>query len=68
MVGRLFAELTDKQLRRGVHRCVVALEKVIRGYLDDRSDNAEPFQWTTDADLILDRVRRNCSRISGTGH
>jgi hypothetical protein len=65
---RLFAELTNKQLHRGVFRSVVALEKAIRAYLDDRNDNAAPFQWTADADLILDRVRRNCPRISGTGH
>ena len=67
-VERLFAELTDKRLRRGVFRSVIALEKAIRVYLDERNDNAEPFQWTANADLILDRVRRACLRISGTGH
>ena len=67
-VERLFAELTDKRLRRGVFRSVIALEKAIRVYLDERNDNAEPFRWTANADLILDRVRRACLRISGTGH
>jgi len=62
-VERLFAELTGKRLRRGVFRSVIALEKAIRGYLNERNDNAEPFRWTANADLILDRVRRACLRI-----
>jgi hypothetical protein len=67
-VERVFAELTNKQLRRGVHRSVAALEGAIRSYLDNRNDDAKPFAWTADANLILGRVERHCQRISRTGH
>lgn len=67
-VERVFAELTEKQLRRGVHSSVRALEQAIRAYLDERNADATPFTWTADADLILGRVTRHCQRISRTGH
>jgi transposase len=67
-VERVFAELTNKRLRRGVHRSVAALEKAIGEYLHHRNDDAKPFAWTADADLILGRVERHCQRISRTGH
>ena len=34
LVGRWFAALTDKQLRRGVHRSTRELETAIRRYID----------------------------------
>lgn len=67
-VERIFADLTNKQLRRGVFTSVAALEKAIRSYLDERNADASPFQWTANADLILGRVKRACLRIPGTGH
>lgn len=67
-VERVFADLTSKQLRRGVFRSVASLEKTIREYLAARNADAKPFTWTADADLILGRVKRTCTRISGTGH
>lgn len=67
-VERVFADLTEKQLRRGVHRSTLALEQTIKGYLDERNADAKPFAWTADADLILGRVKRHCQRISKTGH
>ncbi len=67
-VERVFADLTTKQLRRGVFRTVASLERTIRAYLHERNSDAKPFQWTADADLILGRVKRACLRTSGTGH
>jgi transposase len=67
-VERIFADLTEKQLRRGVHRSTLALEQTIKSYLNERNADAKPFTWTADADLILGRVRRHCQRISKTGH
>ena len=67
-VERVFADLTQKQLKRGVHRSTAALEQAIRNYLDERNADARPFQWIADADLILSRVKRHCQRISRTGH
>jgi transposase len=67
-VERFFAEITEKQIRRGVFRSVAALEKAILEYLAAHNENPKPFVWTAGADLILDRVKRVCERISNSGH
>jgi transposase len=68
LVERLFALLTEKQLRRGVHRSTRELEDAIRVYLDHHNRNAKPFIWTKSADEILESVARFCKRISDSGH
>jgi transposase len=67
-VERWFAELTRKQLRRGVHRSTRALEDDIRLYLATCNDDPHPFVWVKTADEILASIERFCLRISGTGH
>ena len=67
-VERWFATLTEKQLRRGVHRSTRALEKSIRTDLRTYNENPKPFRWTKTADEILDSVRRFCFRTSDSGH
>ena len=67
-VERWFATLTQKQLRRGVHRSTRALEKSIRSYFRTYNENPKPFRWTKTADEILDSVRRFCLRTSDSGH
>jgi transposase len=67
-VERFFAELTNKQLRRGVHRSTLELERAIDDYIDTRNRNPKPFAWTKTADEILASIERFCQRISGTGH
>jgi transposase len=68
LVERWFAELTQKKLKRGVHRSVQALERDIRGWLADWNDNPRPFVWTKTADEILDKVAACCRRISDSDH
>ena len=67
-VERFFAELTNKQLRRGVHRSTLELERAIDDYIDTRNRNPKPFAWTKTADEILASIERFCQRISGPGH
>ena len=67
-VERFFAELTEKCIRRGVFRSVAALERAIRAYLEEHNKSPRPFVWTANADLILDRVKKVCERISDSGH
>jgi len=67
-VERFFAEITEKRIRRGAFRSVAALEKAILEYLAHHNENPKPFKWTASADLILDRVKRVCERISNSGH
>ena len=68
LVERLFAEVTERCVRRGSHTAVRALEKAMLDYLDRRNADPKPFVWTADADLILGKVERLCKRISDSGH
>lgn len=68
MVERWFAELTNKQIRRGVHRSTRALEDAIRHFLDANNENPKPFVWTKSADEILASIARFCERTSNSGH
>jgi transposase len=68
LVERWFANLTEKQIRRGVHRSTRDLEQAIRRYIDHSNQHAKPFVWTKTADEILASVARFCKRISDSGH
>jgi transposase len=67
-VERFFAEITEKRIRRGVFRSVEALEQAILEFLAKHNENPKTFVWTADADMILDRVKGVCERISNSGH
>ncbi|MFG2142617.1 IS630 family transposase [Streptomyces sp. NPDC048696] len=66
-VERWFAELTQKKLKRGVHRSVQVLERDIRTWLAEWNDNPRPFVWSKTADDILDKATAHCRRISDSG-
>lgn len=68
LVERLFAELTERTIRRGAFSGVAELERSIQTYLDVRNDAPKPFVWKATADEILERVARFCGRISRPGH
>jgi transposase len=59
-VERFFALLTDRQLRRGVHRSVVALKAAITTFIDQHNAHPMPFRWTKSADDILASIERFC--------
>src|SRR5437773_1428554 len=67
-VERFFADLTNKQIRRGAHRSTRELEQAIRQYIDIRNHHPKPFVWTKTADEILASIERFCQRTSGSGH
>lgn len=68
LVERWFAALTDKQLRRGVHRSTKELETAIRTFIQKHNQDPKPFVWHKTADQILDSVARFCVRTLETGH
>lgn len=68
LVERWFAALTDKQVRRGVHRSTRELEAAILRYIAITNERPKPFMWTKTADEILASVARFCHRISNSGH
>lgn len=59
-VERFFALLTDKQIRRGVHRNVADLQADITAFIDRHNANPKPFRWTKSADDILASIERFC--------
>jgi transposase len=67
-VERFFAQITERRIRRGAFRSVAAPEAAIRDYLEHHNASPEPFVWTADADLILNRIKRVCERTSDSGH
>lgn len=52
-VERWFAELTRKQIQRGVHTSVRQLEADIGTFIDLHNKNPKPFKWTRSAHQIL---------------
>jgi transposase len=67
-VERVFADLTEQQLRRGVFTSVAKLERAALASIDARNDDAKPFAWTADANTILGRVAKHRAAISRSGH
>jgi transposase len=67
-VERWFGLLTDKQLRRGVHKSVPALEKDIRAWIKTWNEDPRPFAWTKTADQIFERLNSYLQRTPGAGH
>lgn len=80
LVERWFAELTNKQLRRGAYQSVSKLKAAIQEFIDAHQENPKPFVWTKTADQILASIARfaqrtfdlqtaqHVSRTTGTGH
>lgn len=67
-VERWFGLLTDKQLRRGAHKSLQALEKDIRTWVITWNENPRPFVWLKTADEIFERLNTYLQRIPGAGH
>jgi transposase len=68
LVERWFAGLTEKQIRRGVHRSNSELKAAIQEYLQVTNEDPKPFVWSRTADQILESVARFCMRTSDSGH
>jgi transposase len=65
-VERWFAELTRKQIQRGVHTSVRQLEADIRAFIETHNKNPKPYRWTKSADEILASVKRFCQKTNQT--
>ena len=63
-VERWFSLLTQRQIKRGTHRSVRALETAIKEFLDTHNDEPKPFIWTKSADAILASIARFASRTA----
>jgi transposase len=61
-VERFFALLTDRKIRRGVHRSVAELKADIAAFIECHNTDPKPFRWTKSADDILASIERFCVR------
>jgi transposase len=59
-VERFFALLTERQIRRGIHRSVAALKSAITTFIERHNADPKPFRWTKSADDILASIERFC--------
>jgi transposase len=59
-VERFFATLTDRKIRRGVHRSVADLQADIASFIDQHNADPKHFRWTKSADDILASIERFC--------
>ena len=48
-VERFFALLTERQIRRGIHRSVDALHEDITSFIEQHNADPKPFRWTMEA-------------------
>jgi len=68
MVERFFAEITMRQIKRGVHRSERELTKAILSYIEIRNEDPKPFTWVRTADEILDAVKRFCLKTGNASN
>ena len=61
LVERFFANLTEKQIRRGAHRSTEELEAAIASYINAVNAKPKAFVWTKFPDDILASVKRFCA-------
>ena len=61
-VERFFALLTERQIKRGIHRSTADLEAAIGRYIETCNRQPRPFRWTKSADDILASIERFCRR------
>jgi hypothetical protein len=67
-VERLFRDLTEKCVRRGVFHSVAELQASIRNYIDEHNRHPKPYLWTAKAKDILEKVKRAWYALKATGH
>jgi transposase len=60
-VERFFALITERKIRRGIYRSVVALRADIMSFIEKHNADPKPFRWTKSADAILASIERFCS-------
>ena len=64
LVGRFFAELTNKRLRRGVFTSVPELIEAIESWISHWNEDPKPFVWHKAAEEIIEKVRRGRAALA----
>lgn len=61
LIGRWFAALSTKELKRSAHRNVKELAADIIAWAAAWNENPRPFVWTKSAEQILERLAGYCA-------
>ncbi len=72
-VERWFAQLSQKQIKRGNHHSVKQLQEAIETFVKDHNASPKPFRWVKSADQILASIARFArsavlQEINDSGH
>lgn len=59
---RFFALITERKIRRGIHKSVAALKADIEAFINAHNANPKPFSWIKSADQILASIERFCPK------
>ena len=58
LVERWFAEITNKQIRRGSYESVAQLKKAIKDFIKNWNKSGRVFKWTKEPDDILAKIKK----------
>jgi transposase len=58
LVERWFAEITNKQIRRGSYESVSQLTKAIKDYIKSWNKSGRIFKWTKEPDEIIAKIKK----------
>ena len=58
LVERWFAEITNKQIRRGSYKTVEHLTKAIKDFIKSWNKSGRVFKWTKKPDDIITKIRK----------
>ena len=58
LVERWFAEITNKQIRRGNYESVAQLKKAIKDFIKNWNKSGRTFKWTKSPDVILAKIKK----------
>jgi len=58
LVERWFAEITNKQIRRGSYESVAQLTKAIKDFIKSWNKSGRSFKWTKEPEEILAKIKK----------
>lgn len=61
LVGVRCTLITERKIRRGIYRSVVALRADIMSFIKAHNADPKPFRWTKSANAILAAIERFCA-------
>jgi transposase len=68
LVERFFSLITERQIRRGVHRTTRSLERAIEEFVETHNEDPKPIRWTKSAEEIFESLGRLIQRTCRSPH